>query len=56
MRKIGTDAIQAHVDATGKVPSGNKAHGHLGPLADDFNGVHDLKKDLKMKKMHITRI
>ncbi len=50
MRDIETKAIRAHVDATGKVPSGNKAHAHLGPLADDFNGVHDLKKDLKMKK------
>lgn len=34
---------------TGKVPSGNKAHSNLGELADDFNGVHDLKIDLKMQ-------
>lgn len=49
MREIENRAILAHLDATGKIPSGNRAHAHLGPLADDFNGVHDLKKDLKMK-------
>lgn len=49
MKEIETSEIQAHVDSTGKVPSGNKAHAHIGEVANDFKGVHDLKKDTKMK-------
>ena len=51
MRDLETDKIKKHVKEKGKVPSGNKDHARrgFGELADDFNGVHDLKKDLQMQ-------
>ena len=51
MKGLETDKIVEHVEKTGKVPSGNKDHARrgFGELADDFNGVHDLRKDLQMQ-------
>ena len=51
MRDLETKKIIKHIKKTGKVPSGNKDHARrgFGELADDFNGVHDLRKDLKMQ-------
>ena len=51
MRKKEDKAVRKYVKKTGKVPSGNKDHARrgFGELADDFNGVHDLRKDLQMQ-------
>ena len=51
MLEVENDKIKEHVKEKGKVPSGNKEHARkgFGELADDFNGVHDLRKDLQMQ-------
>ena len=57
MREIESKKIKAYVELTQKVPSGNVDHARrgYGVLADDFSGVHDLIKDLKMKNnLHIS--
>ncbi len=47
MKIIEENNIKNYLNKTGKVSSGNKGHAKLGPVADNFNRVHDLKKRFK---------